>query len=68
MSILRADEMTHEAIFTSLPYGPPGFGLCVPAHGSKYGKRHSHADRRGDDRRSCSGCTLLKRTLPEEPA
>jgi len=54
--------------FTRMPYARPESDLCVPARGSIYGRRHSHADKHGGGHRFCSGCTGGWRTSQGEPA
>ena len=48
--------------FTSWLCGRRGSGPYTPAHGSRYGRCRSCAGKRGDGRRSCSGCKHERRT------
>ena len=64
----KASGHPAQPLITKKPCALRGFGPYVPIRGSIYGKRRSHADKRGGGRRFCSGCTALWRILPEEPA
>ena len=55
--LLNFRRLTEQFAITSWLSSRPGSGPCRPARGSRYGRCRSRADRRGDGRRSCSGCS-----------